>query len=380
MAKKNTTLTEDSDPYVDLDPTFEQTVQVVEVTDDKASHVSLKKIFILLFLLLILVFGGISGVYFLFYGNPPEYVADNWNTSAVITKKSDIKTQEPSESTSLTLSTSPQALTAIAHQSMTIVDAVQSLTMNTSGSQAVLNTSTLQDPLNASNMQETIKPSNAVTQTVALNALEPITPNLRTSPVFYHFKIVSDSEDMTSAEDSDDITSTDESDDIATSEDSEDVTETKEITSATTTTAAAPSVTETESKDADKSKQLAAIPLGQRKKPIIFRSPIPLILMYPELTLNFNSFLVLLPDKPSNTFINIGVSLKTSNESVFKEIQDRKTFVRGAIFGILKRLFESMPEKEITGENIKKRIIKDINYLLINGTVDDVYITNYLTI
>jgi Flagellar basal body-associated protein len=74
------------------------------------------------------------------------------------------------------------------------------------------------------------------------------------------------------------------------------------------------------------------------------------------------------------------VSLKTSNEKVFKEIQDRKTFVRGALYGILKRIFESNNQGMVSGESIKKRIVKEINYILINGTVDKVFITNYLTI
>jgi flagellar basal body-associated protein FliL len=375
MATKDTVIIEDSDPYVDMDPAFEDTgMEVVEqVPDNPKSQVSMKKIFFLLFLLLILVLGGLSGLYFLFYGNPQEHIADNWNPPVPITpeKTAPQLPPETTEPTDLTMATLSKSLTEIGttHQSITDIGS-DMLTFGLTNVQS--EGLTFSKLASAENL--TLQTSKEVTRTFAFNDLEPITPGLRSEPVLYRFKIMSDLKAITPTDD--DIVSEDDTDETDTVEESEDVSETKELTSAT---ASAPSLTETKE---DKSKDLAAIPepLGKRKKPIVFRATIPLILMYPELTLKFNSFLLLLPDVPSNTYVNIGVALKTSNEAVFKEIQDRKTFVRGAIFGILKRLFESAPVKDISGETIKKRIIKDINYVLIHGTVDDVYITNYLAI
>jgi len=396
MAKKDTILNDDSDPYVDMEPTFEQTMEIVEnVPETLESQVSMKKIFFLLFLLLIIIMGGLSGVYFLFYGNSTEHIADNWNPPVIPEKVEPQLPPTPSEPEVLTMSTIAKSLTDISNQkSITALETIQSQTINISDEQlsdvtspplATGYTTDAQESLNAISVSETLTPSQEVTRTTAFNDLEPITPGLRSEPVVYRFKVIDDSEGITPNEDTDDIFSSDEDTDEDVDEESDKVVEASDNTTETSdiTKATATSVTETEVETTEeKSKELAAIqePLGKRKKPIVYRATIPLILMYPELTLNFNSFLLLLPDKPSKTYINIGIALKTSNESVFKEIQDRKTFVRGAIFGILKRLFESTPVTEISGESIKKRLKKEINYILITGTVDDVYITNYLSI
>ncbi|KPA13425.1 hypothetical protein MHK_006322 [Candidatus Magnetomorum sp. HK-1] len=382
MASNHTQNGGESDPYVDMEPTFEKSMDIVErETVNSDDQVSLKKIFTLLFIFLIIILGGLSGVYYIFYGNPTNTVADGWNPTHVI--PSSVEPQKTQNSDAVPLTTIADSV-ALTHSSLasipltisshatqlTISKAQPSISIANNSQTHTADVMIQQLTVNASNDQTAMDVSSMLTRTTAINDLEPITPNLRITPVLYRSKIVDESKKLTE----------DKGDTETAIEDSDELTETKDKASIAD---ASSSITKSEKKDGDKSEKTMAqlsTPLSQRRKPIVFRASIPLILMYPELTLNFNSFLVLLPDTPSNTFVNIDVSLKTSNEAVFKEIQDRKTFVRGAIFGILKRMFESVPMNTITNETIKNRIVKDINYVLINGTVDKVYITNFLTI
>jgi len=382
MAGNKTLNGGESDPYVDMDPSFNQSIDVVE-KETANNQVSLKKIFVLLMIFLIIIIGGISGVYYIFYGNPTEIVADGWNPSTQISIPSEEQKAEPvpqstsGNSVSLTQvsfatipytlsSHSATALITSKELSKTALAKELPVTALASNLSTTISVSIQKLTMNTLSNQNAMTISNMFTRTTAINDLEPITPNLRKSPVVYRFAIVDESKDITEEK----------KDQEKAVVDSDEDKETEEKSSIAKTSAP---LTETEKKE--KEKTIAeTIPLEKRRKPIIFRASIPLILMYPELTLNFNSFLVLLPEKPSNTFVNIDVSLKTSNEAVFKEIQDRKTFVRGAIFGILKRMFESLPLNKINSETIKKRIAKDINYILVHGTVDKVYITNYLKI
>jgi len=393
MADK--TNTKDADPYVDIDPDFNSSVEIVD-RKDSDDQVSMKKIVILLLLFIIIISGGLASVYYLFYGTSTDIIADNWHAPIVTTTTS---TTIPAQTfvpvslgsslpASMTLSVSQQSLTSSDQQSLTSSGmlysltnysasnaqpslttnisnaqiALTSLTMNTSGAENALT------ELNAISIETALTENIKIVRKTIMNPLEPLTPNLRSSPVLYRYRIADESDIIT--ETSDEIA--EDTDEETEEEVSDQLTDTTEKKSET-----ADSLTKTEKSD---KKEVAQSPLSDRRKPIVYRAAIPLILMYPELTLNFNSFIVLLPDAESKTYVDISVSVKTSNEKVFKEIQDRKTFVRGAIYAILQRIFETNKGQYISGEDIKKRIIKDINYILINGTVDKVFITNYLTI
>jgi len=396
MADK--TNTNDADPYVDIDPDFNTSVEIVD-RKDSDDQVSIKKIIILFLLFIIIISGGLAGVYYVFYGTSTDIVADNWHAPIVATTTSTTippLTTDPvslglSLPASMTLSVSQQPLTSSDQQSLTssgmlysltnygTSNAQPSLTSNISNAQIALTSLTMNTSaevalteLNTISIETALTENIKIVRKTIMNPLEPLTPNLRSSPVLYRYRI---------ADESDIITET--SDELAeeTEDDTEDETEVETSDQLTDTTEkkaeTADSLTKTEKSD---KKEVAQVPLSDRRKPIVYRSAIPLILMYPELTLNFNSFIVLLPEAESKTYVDISVSVKTSNEKVFKEIQDRKTFVRGAIYAILQRIFETNQGQYISGEDIKKRIIKDINYILINGTVDKVFITNYLTI
>jgi len=363
----------DSDPYVDMDPDFNTSVEVVEEKADTGQDdapVSLKKIFILLFLFLMIIAGGLSGFYFLFYSSPNEMVADNWNAPTTTIRSTPEPEPQPSSPTNLTASAGqvnislaadfyqlspdslPTSLTELTQAALSTQASITELTMLALSAQASLTELTMM----ALNMGEDLTRTLKIVRKTIMNPLAPLTPNLRSSPVLYRYKIAGASGDLTSTDD-----------DIADAS-TEDLTKTKSAT--------AKSITKTDKKAAE----VAHVSIEKRRKPIVFRASIPLIQMYPELTHNFNSFIVLLPEAKNETYIDISVSVKTSNEKVFKEIQDRKTFVRGAIYGILKRIFETTGATRYSSDELKKRLIKDINYILINGTVDKIYITNYLTI
>jgi flagellar basal body-associated protein FliL len=383
MADK--TNTNDSDPYVDIDPDFNNSVEVVERKESE-DQVSLKKIIILLFLFIIIIAGGLAGVYYVFYGTSTEMIADNWHAPIVTTTTSTTIPQTiPSMSlvttlpASMTLSVNQKSLTA-GQQSLTSTgtrysltsyganNAQPSLTTNISNAQVSLTALTMSAGRSLTELTlNTVSIETGLTENIKIvrktinNPLAPLTPNLRSTPVLYRYKIASEMDEIT-----------DTTDEVALESESTD-----QPTDATETKAETASLTKTDNKE---SKEVVQAPLTNRRKPIVYRAAIPLILMYPELTLNFNSFILLLPEAETKTYVDISVSVKTSNEKVFKEIQDRKTFVRGAIYAILKRIFESNHGQYISGEDLKKKIIKDINYILINGTIDKVFITNYLTI
>jgi flagellar basal body-associated protein FliL len=383
MADK--TNTNDSDPYVDIDPDFNNSVEVVERKESE-NQVSLKKIIILLFLFIIIIAGGLAGVYYVFYGTSTEMIADNWHAPIVTTTTSTTIPQTiPSMSlvttlpASMTLSVNQKSLTA-GQQSLTSTgtrysltsyganNAQPSLTTNISNAQVSLTALTMSAGRSLTELTlNTVSIETGLTENIKIvrktinNPLAPLTPNLRSTPVLYRYKIASEMDEIT-----------DTTDEVALESESTD-----QPTDATETKAETASLTKTDNKE---SKEVVQAPLTNRRKPIVYRAAIPLILMYPELTLNFNSFILLLPEAETKTYVDISVSVKTSNEKVFKEIQDRKTFVRGAIYAILKRIFESNHGQYISGEDLKKKIIKDINYILINGTIDKVFITNYLTI
>jgi flagellar basal body-associated protein FliL len=371
----------DSEP---MNTDFDSSVEVVENnTNDSQDQVSLKKIIILLFLFVIIISGGLAGVYYIFYNTSSEMVADNWHAPiATTTTSTTIPTQSNSISlgstlpSSITFSVNQQALTASAQQALNATDMQYSLTsygannaqpslMTNMSNVSVLTMSArsvqaniTELTLNTVNIESAFTETQKIVRKTVINPLEPLTPNLRSSPVEYRYLIAGNIDGLTAT------------DELADASDQLTDTEKKSDTAA--------SLTKT---DKDK-KEVAQVPLSSRRKPIVHRAVIPLTLMYPELTLSFNSFIVLLPEVESKTYVDISVSVKTSNEKVFKEIQDRKTFVRGAIYAILKRIFESHASggKSISGDEIKKLIAKDINYILINGTIDKVFITNYLTI
>jgi len=373
--------TNDSDPYVDIDPDLKSSVEIVG-NKEKDDQVSFKKIIILLFLFIVIISGGLAGVYYFFYGVSSEIVADNWHapiatttTSTTIPDQSNVQISlETALPASMTISVNQQSLTSSGMlYSLTnhgANNAQPSLTTNISNAQVSLTELTTNAvsvqaaltelTLNSVSIETALTENLVIVRKTIINPLEPLTPNLRSTPVLYRYRIAGQIDSLTDTDD-----------DIAV-ELADQITDTTEKKSET-----AASLTKTDKKA---KQEVAQAPLSNRRKPIVYRATIPLILMYPELTLSFNSFLLLLPEAESKTYVDISVSVKTSNEKVFKEIQDRKTFVRGAIYGILKRIFESNDGKYISGEDIKNRIIKDINYILINGTVDKIFITNYLTI
>jgi len=117
-----------------------------------------------------------------------------------------------------------------------------------------------------------------------------------------------------------------------------------------------------------------------RTKAVVFKGKIPLIRMHPELTLDFDSFILLFPNKDKWTCLSVGVSIKTSSEVVFEEIEQRKVYFRGIIFGILNRIFKQNSPHIYSKETLKKQILSDLNMLLVNGTIENIYLTNFLVI
>ncbi|CAN2040157.1 hypothetical protein GMMP15_1580010 [Candidatus Magnetomoraceae bacterium gMMP-15] len=114
---------------------------------------------------------------------------------------------------------------------------------------------------------------------------------------------------------------------------------------------------------------------AMEKKTIFTR---PFTKKQPVAYLNFLSFVILLSENSTWTYLSTNLVLKPSNHNVYKEIQKKKVFFRGAIYGILTRLFQTRDPQLFPKKELKQHIINDLNYLLVTGRVEVIYFMDFL--
>ncbi|CAN2043379.1 hypothetical protein GMMP1_1100005 [Candidatus Magnetomoraceae bacterium gMMP-1] len=114
---------------------------------------------------------------------------------------------------------------------------------------------------------------------------------------------------------------------------------------------------------------------AMEKKTIFTR---PFTKKQPVAYLNFSSFVILLSENSTWTYLSTNLVLKPSNHNVYKEIQKKKVFFRGAIYGILTRLFQTRDPQLFPKKELKQHIINDLNYLLVTGRVEVIYFMDFL--
>ncbi|RLB83811.1 MAG: hypothetical protein DRH17_01240 [Deltaproteobacteria bacterium] len=105
----------------------------------------------------------------------------------------------------------------------------------------------------------------------------------------------------------------------------------------------------------------------------VYRAPIGAIL-------DLSPFLVLFPEDVDQAYLSLSISVKLSNRNVYKEILEKKTFFRGAIYTVLNKAVKASSSKMISKSQLKQDVIDALNGLLVTGTVDQVYFTEFLVI
>ena len=96
--------------------------------------------------------------------------------------------------------------------------------------------------------------------------------------------------------------------------------------------------------------------------------------------LDLAAFVVLLPEKKDRTYFSLGISLRLSNRPVCREIEGKKTFFRGAIYRVLNKTAKDTSLQAISKEQLKRDIVGALNSLLMSGTIDDIYFTDFLVV
>jgi flagellar basal body-associated protein FliL len=96
--------------------------------------------------------------------------------------------------------------------------------------------------------------------------------------------------------------------------------------------------------------------------------------------LDLAGFVVLLAENEDQACLSLSISVKLSNSNVYREIEKKKTFLRGVIYGVLDKAAKADSPQIISKEQLKRDIIGALNGLLVTGTVDDIYFTKFLAI
>ena len=96
--------------------------------------------------------------------------------------------------------------------------------------------------------------------------------------------------------------------------------------------------------------------------------------------LDLAAFLVLLPEKKDRAYFSLSISVKLSNSGVSREIEGKKTFFRGVIYRVLNEAAKDSSPQAIAKEQLKRDIVGALNSLLISGTIDDIYFTDFLVV
>ena len=96
--------------------------------------------------------------------------------------------------------------------------------------------------------------------------------------------------------------------------------------------------------------------------------------------LDFAGFVVLLAENEDQAYLSLSISVKLSNSNVYREIEKKKTFIRGVIYGVLDKAAKTGSTQIMSKEQLKQDIIDAVNRLLVTGIVNDVYFTKFLAV
>jgi len=96
--------------------------------------------------------------------------------------------------------------------------------------------------------------------------------------------------------------------------------------------------------------------------------------------LDLAGFVVLLAENEDQACLSLSISVKLSSSNVYREMEKKKTFLRGVIYRVLDKAAKAGSPQIISKEQLKRDIIGALNGLLVTGTVNDIYFTKFLVI
>ena len=96
--------------------------------------------------------------------------------------------------------------------------------------------------------------------------------------------------------------------------------------------------------------------------------------------LDFAGFVVLFAKNEDQAYLSLSISVKLSNSNVYREIEKKETFIRGAIYEVLDKAAKTGSTQIMSKEQLKQDIIDAVNRLLDTGIVVDVYFTKFLAV
>jgi len=96
--------------------------------------------------------------------------------------------------------------------------------------------------------------------------------------------------------------------------------------------------------------------------------------------LSFARFLVLLPKTDEAAYLLIKISVKPSNRSVYEEMDEKRTFFRASIYDALNKEVRINKGERISMKTLKPDIMNALNNMLVTGTIDRIYFTEFLVV
>jgi flagellar basal body-associated protein FliL len=96
--------------------------------------------------------------------------------------------------------------------------------------------------------------------------------------------------------------------------------------------------------------------------------------------LDLAGFVILLAENEDRAYLSLSISVKLSNSDVYREMEKKKTFLRGVIYGILDKAAKAGSPQIIRKEQLKRDIICALNRFLVTGTVNDIYFSKFLVV
>lgn len=96
--------------------------------------------------------------------------------------------------------------------------------------------------------------------------------------------------------------------------------------------------------------------------------------------LSFAGFLVQLPEEDDQTYLFLSISVKGSNSNVYKEISEKRSFCRGAIYAALVKAVKTTNKRRTSKKKLRRHIMDALNGILATGTVDAIYFTEFLAV
>ena len=96
--------------------------------------------------------------------------------------------------------------------------------------------------------------------------------------------------------------------------------------------------------------------------------------------MSFDRFLVFLPRTDERIYLLTKISVKPSKPSVYEEMDEKRTFFRASIYAVLNKEVSINRGQEISMKILKPAIINALNTMLVTGTIDGIYFTEFLVV